>query len=157
LNAPFIIESWQLLALRLGLRCDTWRNHRSPPLLDYDAAARVPVNLGVPGEVYLHHREAVLVFGEKAQNLAPSHEFASGWEDDAEAEVAFVALDFDAEEIRNGRNFSTQSKYTEQPTILASFWELICELLAWHLNRTRGNRFKHYSSVVCLHGEPYRC
>jgi hypothetical protein len=34
--------------------------------------------------------------------------------DNAEAEVAFMALDFDAEEVRNGRNFSTQRKYTEQ-------------------------------------------
>jgi hypothetical protein len=35
-------------------------------------------------------------------------------EDNAEAEVAFVAFDFDAEEVKNGRIFSTQGKYTKQ-------------------------------------------
>jgi hypothetical protein len=35
-------------------------------------------------------------------------------EDNAEAEVAFVALDFDAEEVKNERIFSTQRKYTGQ-------------------------------------------
>jgi len=33
-------------------------------------------------------------------------------EDNTEAEVAFVAFDFDAEEVKNGRVFSTQRKYT---------------------------------------------
>jgi len=33
-------------------------------------------------------------------------------EDDAEAEVGFVAFDFDAEKVKKGRVFSTQRKYT---------------------------------------------
>jgi len=78
LNAPFIFEPWQSLLFRLGLSCNTWRNLRSPPLSRYDGAARVPVNLGVPGEVDLHEYEVVFVLGKKAQNLASSHQFAVG-------------------------------------------------------------------------------
>jgi hypothetical protein len=85
LNAPFIFESWQFLALRLGLCCNTWRNFRSPPLLNYDAAATIPINLDVPGDVDLHQNEAVPVLREKTQNLAPSHQFTSGREDDRNA------------------------------------------------------------------------
>jgi hypothetical protein len=65
--------------------------------------------------------DAVSVFGEKAQKLAPSHQFARGGEDNREAEVAFVAFDFDAEEVKNGMIFSTQWKYTKQSNVLASF------------------------------------
>ena len=56
----------------------------------------------------LHQYKAMFVFGEKAQSLASSHQFASGLEDNADAEVTGVALDFDAEEVGNGRIFSTQ-------------------------------------------------
>jgi hypothetical protein len=63
----------------------------------------------------------VFEFGEEAENFAACHQFARCLEDNAEAEVAFVALDFDAEEVRNGRDFSTRSKYTEQSKVLASF------------------------------------
>jgi len=67
--------------------------------------------------------DAVPVLREKAQKLAPSHQFTSGGEDNREAEVAFVAFDFDAEEVKNGMIFSTQWKYTKQSNVLASFWE----------------------------------
>jgi hypothetical protein len=56
----------------------------------------------------------VFVFREKAENFAACHQFAGGWEDDAKAEVAFVASNFDAEEVKNGMIFSTQWKYTKQ-------------------------------------------
>jgi hypothetical protein len=85
LNAPFIFEPWQFLALSLGLCCNTWRNLRSPPLFNNDGAARVPVNLGILSEVDLHQNETVLVFGEKAQDRVPSHQFTSGREDDRNA------------------------------------------------------------------------
>jgi hypothetical protein len=85
LNAPFIIESWQFWASWLFIRRNTGGNRWSLPLLGYDAAATIPINLGVPGEVDLHQNEAVLVFREKTQNLAPSHQFASGREDNRNA------------------------------------------------------------------------
>ena len=119
MNAPFLFESWQFLAFRLGLCCNTWRNLRSLPLLDHDAASGFPINLGVLSEEDLHQYEVVFEFGEKAQYLAPSHQLAGGWEDDADAKVFGVALDFNAEEVWNGRNFSTQRKYTEKHTNLA--------------------------------------
>jgi hypothetical protein len=106
LNAPFIFESWQFLALRLCLRCNAWRTLLSLPLLDHDSAARVPINLGVPSEEDLHQNEVVFVFREKTQNLTPSHEFTRGREDYAEAEVAFVALDFNAVEVRRWAGFA---------------------------------------------------
>lgn len=83
-----------------------------PPLLGYDAAATIPIKFDVSGEVNLYRNDAVPKFREKSQKLAPCHQFAGGLEDDAEAEVAFVAFDFDAEEVGNGRIFSTQRKYT---------------------------------------------
>ena len=106
MNAPFIFESWQFLALRLGLCCNTWRNLRSLPLLDHDAASGFPINLGVLSEEDLHQYEVVFEFGEKAQYLAPSHQLAGGRENYAEAEVAFVALDFNAVEVRRWAGFA---------------------------------------------------
>jgi hypothetical protein len=55
----------------------------------------------------------VFDFREEAENLTACHQFTRGREDDTKAEVAFVALDFDAEEVGNGSIFSTQSKYTK--------------------------------------------
>jgi hypothetical protein len=61
----------------------------------------------------------VFVLGKKTQCLAPSHQFASGREDNRDAEVFGVALDFNAEEFGSGGIFSTQWKYTEQRASLA--------------------------------------
>jgi hypothetical protein len=85
LNAPFIFEPWQSFPFRLCFCCNTRGNLRSPPLLNYDAAARIPINLDVSGEVNLHQNETVLVLREKAQDRVPSHQFTSGREDDRNA------------------------------------------------------------------------
>ena len=68
-------------------------------LLDDDAAATIPINLDILSEEDLHQYEVVLVFGEKPQCLASSHQFAGGWEDNGDAEVIGGALDFNAEEV----------------------------------------------------------
>jgi hypothetical protein len=82
LNASVFIESRQFLAFWFCFRCNTWRNLRSSPLLNYDAAATLPIKLDVSGEVNLHQNETVFEFGEKAQDRVPSHQFTSGREDD---------------------------------------------------------------------------
>ncbi len=81
-------------------------------MFDHNAAARVPIDFNISGEVDLHIHSAVSVLREKAQNLASRHQFARCLEDNADAEVAFVARDFDAEEVKNWRVFGTQRKYT---------------------------------------------
>jgi hypothetical protein len=131
LNASFIFEPGQLLAFRLGLRRNTWRNLRSPSLLDDDGAARIPVEFHVSGEVDLHMHDAVSVLGEKAQDLTPCHQLTCGLENNTEAEVAFVASNFDAEEVKSGMIFSTQWKYTKQSKVLASFLELYFQSEFW--------------------------
>jgi hypothetical protein len=74
----------------------------------------LPINLDVSGEVDLHQHEVVFELGKEAENFTACHQFARCLEDNAEAEVAFVAFDFDAEEVKNEGSFSTQSKYTKQ-------------------------------------------
>jgi hypothetical protein len=88
-------------------------------LLGNNTAPIVPIAFNVLGEEDLHQYEVVLLLGEKAQCLTPCHQFARCLEDNADAEVSRVAFDFDAEEVWNGRNFSTQRKYTEKHTNLA--------------------------------------
>ena len=57
----------------------------------------------------------MFVFRVETQCFVPSHQLAGGREDNADAKVFGVALDFNAEEVWNGRNFSTQRKYTNEP------------------------------------------
>jgi hypothetical protein len=85
LNASLIFKPWQFWALWLILRCNTWRNLRSSPLLNYDAADTIPIKLDVSGEVNLHLYHAVSVLREKAQGRVPSHQFACSREDDRNA------------------------------------------------------------------------
>jgi hypothetical protein len=99
LGSPFF-NAWQLLAFSLGLGCDTWKNLLSPPLLGHDAAARLPVNLDILSKEDLHQHEVVLVFREKAENLAACHQLACGGKDNANAKVFWVTLNLYAVEVR---------------------------------------------------------
>jgi hypothetical protein len=82
LDASFIFEARQSLALRLGIRSNTRRDVRRKLLLDHDAAATIPINLDVLSAEDLHQHKVVFVFREKAQCLMSSHHFAVGKEDD---------------------------------------------------------------------------
>jgi hypothetical protein len=92
-----------------------WRNERLRPLLlDHYGATTIPIDLDVTGEVDIYQREAVLELRKEAEDFTACHQLAVAEEDNADAEVAFVPLNLDAEEVRNARNFSTQRKYTKQ-------------------------------------------
>jgi hypothetical protein len=82
LNASLFFKAWKFWASWLIIRRNTRGNLRSPPLLDYDAPATIPIKLDVSGAVNLHLNEAVPVLREEAQNLASSHQFAVGQKDD---------------------------------------------------------------------------
>ena len=80
----------------------------------------MPINFYILGEANLYQYEFVFELGKEAENFTACHQFARCLQHNADAEVSRVALNLNAEEVWNGRIFSTQMKYTEQPTNLDS-------------------------------------